>query len=102
MPVLRKYKYWIGGAICLSVLSRAEKALEKLGDGTAHGTSLGFLCCHLGCSEIKHAASWTEKAIEQREPLLPFVLLLPFAKDLRRSSHWPALVKMMTLPLGAM
>jgi len=77
---------------------RAEAVLETLGDGTACGTPLGFVHYHLVCSEIEQAAAWAEKAIEQREPAVIYFLLLPVAKDLRRSSRWPALAKMMNLP----
>jgi tRNA A-37 threonylcarbamoyl transferase component Bud32 len=44
------------------------------------------------------AAGWVEKAVEQREPAAIYFLLLPLAKDLRRSSRWPALANMMNLP----
>jgi hypothetical protein len=79
---------------------RADAVLETLGDGTACGTPLGFVHCHLVCSEIEQAAGWAEKAIAQREPSVIYFLLLPVTKDLRRSSRWPALAKMMNLPDG--
>jgi tetratricopeptide (TPR) repeat protein len=77
---------------------RAQQLLEKLGDGTDYGAPFGFVYYHLVCSEIEQAAEWVEKAIEQREPTIRFLLLLPLAKDLRQSSRWPALAKMMNLP----
>ncbi len=77
---------------------RADAMLEKLGDGTASGAALGFVHYHLLCSEIDQAAGWAKKAIEQREPAVIYFLMLSLAKDLRRSSHWPALAKMMNLP----
>ncbi|HYL36061.1 MAG TPA: protein kinase [Bryobacteraceae bacterium] len=77
---------------------RAEAALETLGDGTAPGAPLGFVHYHLVGSEIEQAAGWAGKAIEQREPAVIYFLLLPLAKDLRRSSRWPALAKMVNLP----
>jgi len=76
----------------------AEAALGTLGDGTASGAPLGFVYYHLVCSEIEQAADWAEKAIAQREPGVIYYLLLPHAKDLWRSSRWPALAKMMNLP----
>ena len=76
---------------------RADAVLETLGDGTACGTPLGFVHYHLVCSEIEQAAEWAGKAIEQREPAVIYFLLLPVAKELRRSSRWPALAKMMNL-----
>ena len=80
------------------MMGRAEAVLETLGDGTAFGAPFGFVYYHLICSEIEQAADWAEKAIEQREPWVIFLLLLPLAKDLRQSSRWPALAKMMNLP----
>jgi len=77
---------------------RAEAVLKTLGDGTAPGAPLGFVYYHLACSQIELAADWAKKAIEQREPLVLFLMLLPRAKDLRQSSRWPALAKMMNLP----
>ena len=72
--------------------------LETLGDGAAFGAPFGFVYCHLVCSEIEQAADWAEKAIERREPWAVFLATLALAKDLRRSSRWPALAKMMNLP----
>ena len=79
-------------------LSRSAAVLQKLGDGTAYDASRGFLFYHLICSEIDQAAEWAGKAIEQRSPTMPWFLRLPMAKDLRSSSHWPKLAKMMNLP----
>jgi TolB-like protein/Tfp pilus assembly protein PilF/predicted Ser/Thr protein kinase len=77
---------------------RAEAVRETLGDGTAPGARIGFIHYHLICSEIEQAADWAEKAIAQREPAVIYYLLIPHAKDLWRSSRWPALAKMMNLP----
>ena len=77
---------------------RAEALLEKLGNGTAFGAPFGFVYYHLICSEIEQAADWAEKAMEQREPWVIFLLMLPHARALRQSPRWPALAKMMNLP----
>ena len=77
---------------------RAEAVIATLGDATASGAPLGFVYYHLVCSEIEQAAGWAETAIEQREPAIIYFLLLPLAKDLRQSSYWPALAKMMNFP----
>jgi serine/threonine-protein kinase len=77
--------------------ARSDSILEKLGDGTANGASLAFTYYHLVCSEIDKAAHWAETLIEQREPMLLFLLMFPFGKDLRRSSRWPALAKIVNL-----
>jgi|SRR5579862_887365 len=77
---------------------RAESVLREMGNGTAYGAPFGLFCYHFLCSEIEQAADWVEKAIAQRDPVLLFPLRLPLMKDLRQSSRWPALAKMMNLP----
>jgi len=78
--------------------ARADSILQKMGDGTANGATLGFTYYHLLCSEIERAAEWAEKLIEQREPMLLFLVMFPLGKDLRRNSRWPALSKILNLP----
>jgi hypothetical protein len=53
---------------------------------------------HLLCGEVERAADWSEKATEQRDPLMMLFLRQPIAKALRSSARWPALAKMMNLP----
>jgi tetratricopeptide (TPR) repeat protein len=90
-------------AILAGVLMRAGDAreaatvLQKLGDGQAYGAPLAFVIYYLLCSQIDLAAAWTEKAIEQRDAALTSYLQLPQLKELRGSSRWPALAKMMSL-----
>jgi TolB-like protein/Tfp pilus assembly protein PilF len=77
---------------------RAGKLFQKLGDGKGCGGPLAFFFYHLLCSEIDEAADWAEKAIEEREARILLSLLMSPAKELRSSSRWPALAKMMNLP----
>ena len=77
---------------------RAAALLQNLGDGSAFGAPFGFVYYHLVCSELEQAAAWAGKAIDQREPWAIFLLMLPLARDLRRSAHWPALAKLMNPP----
>jgi serine/threonine protein kinase/tetratricopeptide (TPR) repeat protein len=90
-------------AILAGVLMRSGDAreaatvLHKLGDGQAYGAPLAFVIYYLLCSQVDLAADWTEKAIEQRDAALTSYLQLPQLKELRRSSRWPALAKMMNL-----
>jgi TolB-like protein/Tfp pilus assembly protein PilF len=77
---------------------RAQKLLEKLSPGQAYGAPRGFATFHLICDEVDRAADWTEKAIDQRDPLMLIFLQLPLAKALRSSARWPALAKMINLP----
>lgn len=79
--------------------TRAETVLETLGDGTAPGSPIGFMHYHLIGSEIEQAVGWAEKAVEQREPAIIYFLLHPLAKPLRQSARWPAVAKMMNLPV---
>jgi tetratricopeptide (TPR) repeat protein len=74
---------------------RAAEMLQHLGDGEAYHAPLGFFFYALLCGEAQQAANWAEKAIEQRSPTITTALRYPLAKDLRSSSRWPALVKMM-------
>ena len=91
-------------ATLAGVLMRAGDALQaaavlhKLGDGQAYGAPLAFVIYYLLCSQIDMAADWAEKAIEQRDAALTSYLQLPQLKELRRSSRWPALAKMLNLP----
>jgi serine/threonine protein kinase/Tfp pilus assembly protein PilF len=78
--------------------SRAETLLEKLKPGRAYGAPRALATFHLLCGEIEKAADWTEKAIEQHDPLLLLFLRGPLGKALRSSSRWPALAKLMNLP----
>jgi serine/threonine-protein kinase len=98
-PWARTGHGYVAGLLQLSGdTDRSRSVLEKLGDGTPSGAALGFFYYYLVCSEIERAADWAEKVIEQREPALLFLLLLPLSKDLRRSSRWPALAQRMNLP----
>jgi eukaryotic-like serine/threonine-protein kinase len=78
--------------------SEAATILRKLGDGQAYGAPLAFVIYYLLCTQIDLAADWTEKAIEQRDAALTSYLQLPLFKELRRSSRWPTLAKMLNLP----
>jgi Tfp pilus assembly protein PilF len=73
----------------------APETLERLGDGQAYGAPLGFMLFHLVCQEIDKAADWAEKGIGQRDPAVIFFLRGPLARDLRSSTRWPALARMM-------
>jgi serine/threonine-protein kinase len=77
---------------------RAESVLRELGNGTAYGAPFGLFCYRFICGEIEQAADWVEKAIVQRDPALLYPLRLPLMEDLRRSSRWPKLARMMNLP----
>ncbi|MEO6222312.1 MAG: protein kinase [Vicinamibacterales bacterium] len=77
---------------------RATAVLDTLGDGTAYGAPLGFVCYYLMCSEIDSAGDWAEKAVAQRQPMVTAFMRMPLARALRTSPRWPALSMMMNLP----
>ncbi len=77
---------------------RAAEVLAQLGDGSGYNAPYGFVYYYLLCSEIDQAAHWVERAVEQRSPNILAALRLPLAKDLRGSSRWVGLAKMMNLP----
>ena len=81
---------------------RAQQVLQSLGDGRAHGAPCGFAIYHFLRSEFEQAAEWTEKAIEQKHQMVAMLLLSPpYAPMLRSTSRWPALARMMNLPVHA-
>jgi hypothetical protein len=74
---------------------RADAMIEKLRCGQPYGAAVGLALFHALCGEFDQAARWAEKAIEERYPL--FVAILgPF---LRPSPQWPALAKLINLPV---
>jgi Tfp pilus assembly protein PilF len=97
-PWARANSGYVAGLLKLSGdAGRAEAVLDKLGDGRDYGAPFGFVYYYLVCSDVEQAADWAEKAIEQRDPTVRFLPLLPLTKDLRRSSRWPTLARMMNL-----
>lgn len=77
---------------------RAAELISGLGDGQANAAPLGFAFFHLLCGEVEKAAEWTERALEQRHPMVSMLLLTPPWKPLLRSSdRWPKLANIMNL-----
>jgi serine/threonine-protein kinase len=79
--------------------SRASDVLAILGDGRTYRDPLGFIFYHLILGQVEQAADWVEKAIEQRDTAIYF-LRFPVGAPLRSSARWPALARMMNLPMG--
>jgi predicted Zn-dependent protease len=76
----------------------AEAMLQRLRPGEAYMAPAGLAIFHLVCGEIDQVASWVEKAIEQRDPMILYVVCPAFGKALRSGARWPALAKLMNLP----
>ena len=74
-------------------LSRAEDLLQKLRQGDAYSVALGLVCFHHICGETDKVADWYEKAIEQRNTLIP-----GYSSLVSKSPRWPELAKMMNFP----
>jgi hypothetical protein len=89
------------GAVFLSYASEASEAAARIaqardsnrdcGDAPAHALF------HLICGEVDQRADWTERAIEERDPRDPALLVyLRFAlgKELRESHRRPRIATM--------
>jgi hypothetical protein len=89
-----------GALVRTGDVSRASLLMQPLREapGQKPGVPVGMTFFHLQCSELDAAASWMEKAIEQRDPSVLRLLADPLARRLRHSPRWPALAEMINLP----
>jgi hypothetical protein len=53
---------------------------------------------HTICDEVDTAADWCEKAIEERDSEIPYMLQSALGEPLRASPRWPKLALLMNLP----
>jgi TolB-like protein/Tfp pilus assembly protein PilF len=77
---------------------RGREIVRALGGGEAYGASRGLAGFHSLCGDIDAAADWYERAIEERDPNIPYVLQTVRSIQLRDSSRWPRLAALMNLP----
>ena len=77
---------------------RGKELAQKLGSGEAYGASMGWAIFHICCNEIDLAADWYEKAIEERDSLVPSTLQTAIGEPVRASPRWPKLAALMNLP----
>jgi TolB-like protein len=80
---------------------RGREIARALGAGEAYGASRALATFQLFCGDIDAAADWYERAIEERDPNIPYVLqggAIPI--QLRDSSRWPKLLALMNLPVA--
>jgi serine/threonine-protein kinase len=75
---------------------RADTLVKQIGDTPT--PIWGRVWYHLLCSEIAEAAAWYEKMIGAREIFAPVYAMSPYTAELRASSYWPRLARMMNLP----
>ena len=52
---------------------------------------------HTICDEIDTAADWCEKAIDERDSEIPYMLQSALGEPLRASRHWSRLAALMNL-----
>jgi TolB-like protein/Tfp pilus assembly protein PilF/predicted Ser/Thr protein kinase len=74
----------------------ADALLETLGTGEDYGGSTGLAIFHAMTGNAEQAAEWVARGIAQR--FLPLVYML--APLLRPQPQWPALARLLNLPVG--
>jgi tetratricopeptide (TPR) repeat protein len=85
-----------GTLVHLGDRARADALIREMGE-TPRPLS-GRVLYHLLCSDIDQAADWYERAINARDPFALVCATDPLGSDLRQSSRWPKLARMMNLP----
>jgi serine/threonine-protein kinase len=75
--------------------------LERLGDGSRYGTSMGLAIYHLVRHDLERAADLILKAAAERYPTTLLFMRLPFAQRLRASAHWQRIVRMLNLDVAS-
>ena len=74
-----------------------EKLVRSLGPGEVYGASAGMALFHTCQGHVDLAADWFERAIEERDPVVAFVLQSATGEPLRASPRWPKLASLMNL-----
>jgi serine/threonine-protein kinase len=87
----------------LDELGKAGSAplLERLGDGSRYGTSMGLAVYHLVRHDLERAADLILKAAAERYPSTLLFMRLPFAQRLRASAHWQRIARMLNLDVAS-
>jgi len=74
-------------------VARAHELIASL-DAAEYDTPVALTMFHALCNDPEEAARWCDRAIDQRHPFVPMVLLTPpYLPVLRASSRWPALAR---------
>jgi serine/threonine-protein kinase len=77
--------------------SRARGVMASL-DTADFDAPVAFTIFHALCNEPEEAARWLDRAIDQRHPFVPMILLTtPYLPVLRASSRWPTLARRLNL-----
>jgi hypothetical protein len=80
---------------------RSAGLIQQHGSPETFAVPSALTAYYLLLQDFEKAAVWAEKAIEQRDVVIPFVLQLRISRGLRSSEYWPKLAKLMNLPLTA-
>ena len=75
---------------------RTDALLETLGTGEAYGASTGLAIFHAMRGDAEQAAAWAARGIAQR--FLPLVYMV--APLLKSQPQWPALARLLNLPVA--
>jgi hypothetical protein len=80
-------------------MTRADPLVRSLRDGQNPRGPAGLAIFHFVRGEVEEGAESTIRAIEQRDQMVPMILLSPpYGPMLRASSRWSEVVKLMNLP----
>jgi len=82
-------------------LERSNVLADQLRPGTAFGAPFGLALVALGAGDLDQAADWLEKAIEQRDMWVSFLLNVGNigGRAMWSSPRWPPLASLMNVPL---
>jgi serine/threonine-protein kinase len=81
---------------------RANTLLNQLLPGTSFGAPFGLALYYLALGELDQCADWLEKAIEQRDPYVSFLLNVGNfgGRVIWSTPRWPRLAQLMNVPPG--
>jgi len=77
---------------------RADRLVAMLDGGEGYGAPVELMIVSLLQSRLGDAAAWAEKAIEQRDGYFLILVSSIVGRELRASSHWPRLARLLNLP----
>ena len=77
---------------------RSAELIQQLGSQETFAVPNALTVYYLLLQDFEKAAVWAEKAIKQRDVVIPFALQLRIGRGLRSSAYWPKLAKLMNLP----
>ena len=81
-------------------VERSEALIAQLRPGEAFGAPFGLAACYLAAGDLDQAADWLEKAIDQRDIWVPFLLRVGNigGRVMWSSPRWPRLAKLLNVP----